>query len=78
MSRRLTAAHARDLIDAGAVRAVSIEPAPGDGWAVVMRVGMEARPIASARQDVRTWRSLDTVSRFLDGLGVAGAEIRFR
>jgi len=64
------------LLEAGSVRSVSIEPAPREGWAVVLRVGMNERPIASQRQDVRTWASLDTLIGWLRRLGVADAAIR--
>lgn len=77
MSRRgVLEPEARMLVEAGAVRSVSIEPAPGDGWAVVLRVGMDERPVASKREDVRTWASLDTLIGWLRRLGVAGAAIR--
>lgn len=73
---RLTEREARLLIEAGAVRSVAIEPAPGQGWAVVLRVGMDERPVASDRSDVRTWASLDTLTGWLRRLGVADASIR--
>lgn len=73
---RLTEREARVLIEAGAVRSVAIEPAPGQGWAVVLRVGMDERPVASDRSDVRTWASLDTLTGWLRRLGVADASIR--
>ncbi len=75
---RLTEREARVLIEAGAVRSVAIEPAPGQGWAVVLRVGMEERPVASDRSDVRTWASLDTLIRWLKKLGVSGATIKIQ
>lgn len=73
---RLTEREARVLIEAGAVRSVAIEPAHGQGWAVVLRVGMDERPVASDRSDVRTWASLDTLTGWLRRLGVADASIR--
>ncbi|MDG4868699.1 hypothetical protein P8631_11875 [Guyparkeria sp. 1SP6A2] len=77
MSRRgVLESEARMLVESGAVRSVSIEPAPGDGWAVVLRVGMDERPIRSKREDVRTWASLDTLIGWLRRLGVADAAIR--
>ena len=72
----LSEREARTLIEAGAVRSVAIEPAPGSGWAVVLRIGMDERPIASKREDVRTWAKLDTVAGWLRALGVADASIR--
>lgn len=77
MSRHgLSEREARVLLEAGSVRSVSIEPAPGDGWAVVFRIGMQERPIASQRQDVRTWASLDTLIGWMRRMGVADAAIR--
>ncbi|MFW6354565.1 MAG: hypothetical protein ACOC3I_09295 [Verrucomicrobiota bacterium] len=69
---------ARMLVEAGAVRSVQIEPAPGQGWAVVLRIGMEERPLASKRESVRTWASLDTVAAWLKRLGVADASLRIQ
>ena len=68
-------ASARLLVEAGAVRGVSIEPA-GDRWAVVLRVGMEERPVCSVRESVRTWANLDTIARWLRNLGIRDASIR--
>jgi len=64
------------LLDAGAVRSASIEPAPGAGWSVVVRVGMEERPVSSVRHDVRTWKKLDTLTRWLQEAGVSEAFIK--
>ena len=79
MSRRgVLESEARMLVESGAVRSVSIEPAPGDGWAVVLRVGLDERPVRSKREDVRTWSSVDTLVRWLKRLGVADASIRLQ
>ena len=64
------------LLDAGAVRSVSIEPAPGAGWAVVVRVGMEERPISSVRHDVRTWKKLDTLANWLINAGLRDVNLQ--
>jgi len=79
VSRRgVLESEARMLVESGAVRSVSIEPAPGDGWAVVLRVGLDERPVRSKREDVRTWSSVDTLVRWLKRLGVADASIRLQ
>jgi len=79
VSRRgVLESEARMLVESGAVRSVSVEPAPGDGWAVVLRVGMDERPVRSKREDVRTWSSLDTLAGWLRRLGVADASIRIQ
>jgi len=63
---------------AGAIRSVSIEPAPGDGWAVVLRIGMEERALSSARKEVRIWKRVDAVVRWLADIGVTEAVVRTR
>lgn len=69
---------ARALAAAGAIRSVSIEPAPGDGWAVVLRIGMEERALSSARKEVRVWKRVDAVIRWLSEIGVTEAIVRTR
>jgi len=69
---------ARALAQAGAIRSVSIEPAPGDGWVVVLRIGMEERPLMSTRKQVRIWKRIDAVVRWLADMGIAEAVVRTR
>lgn len=79
MSRRgIEEREARALGEAGAIRSVSIERAPGDGWAVVLRVGMEERVVKSRREDVRTWATLDAAAKWVGRVGVAEAVVRVR
>lgn len=75
MRRGLLEPEARLLIESKAVRGVQIVPA-GGRWAVVLLIGLQERPIASKREDVRTWASLDTVAGWLKGLGLAEASLR--
>lgn len=69
---------ARALAYAGAIRSVTVEPAPGEGWAVIFRIGMEERPLMSARREVRTWKRVDAVIRWLADIGISEAVVRTR
>ena len=69
----------RILVHAGSVRKITIQPAPWNGkerWAVVIKLGMEEATIRSAREDVRTWASLDSLARWLKTQGVGIVELR--
>ena len=71
MSDAITEATLRELLDSGAVRAVTIV-AQGNAWAVQVEVGTRWRVLRSARDDVRWWKSLDRLARWLrEDLGVA-------
>lgn len=69
----------RILINAGSVRKITIQPAPWNGkdrWAVVLKLGMDEATVRSAREDVRTWASLDSLVRWLKAQGCGVAELR--
>ena len=69
----------RILVNAGSVRKVTIQLAPWNGrdrWAVVLKLGMEEATIQSARTEVRTWASLDSLARWLKAQGCGVAELR--
>ena len=69
----------RILVNAGSVRKVTIQPAPWNGkerWAVVLKLGMDEATIKSARTEVRTWASLDSLARWLKTQGVGIVELR--
>ena len=69
----------RILVHAGSVRKITIQPASWNGkerWAVVIKLGMEEATIRSAREDVRTWASLDSLARWLKAQGVGIVELR--
>ncbi|OOC08864.1 hypothetical protein [Thioalkalivibrio halophilus] len=70
MSDAITEATLRELLDSGAVRAVTIV-AQGNAWAVQVEVGTRWRVLRSARDDVRWWKSLDRLARWLHGLGIS-------
>ncbi|WP_440998140.1 hypothetical protein [Arhodomonas sp. SL1] len=66
----------RELVDAGSVRDLrAVQSATGD-WALVAKIGMTERALRSQREDVRTWRKLDTVYRYArETLGINRLEI---
>ena len=69
----------RILVNAGSVRKITLQPAPWNGkdrWAVVIKLGMDEAVIKSAREDVRTWASLDSLARWLKTQGVGIVELR--
>ena len=69
----------RILVNAGSVRKVTIQLAPWNGrerWAVVLKLGMEEATIQSARTEVLTWVSLDSLARWLKAQGCGVAELR--
>ena len=77
--QRITEETFRILVNAGSVRKVTIQPAPWNGrerWAVVLKLGMEEATIKSARTEVRTWASLDSLARWLKAQGCGVAELR--
>ena len=66
-------------MNAGSVRKITLQPAPWNGkdrWAVVIKLGMDEAVIKSAREDVRTWASLDSLARWLKTQGVGVVELR--
>ena len=69
----------RILVNAGSVRKITLQLAPWNGkdrWAVVLKLGMDEAVIKSAREDVRTWASLDSLARWLKTQGVGVVELR--
>jgi len=66
----LTEGTLRDLVEAGAVRNVSVA-AQGEGWVVLAEVGTRWKPVHNTRGRVKEWKSLDSLAGFLrDKLGV--------
>jgi len=61
----------RDLVDAGAIRAVQVV-AQGDAWCMEIQVGTAWRRLRSKRGPIRWWKSLDRLARWLrDEIGIA-------
>ena len=76
---RITEETFRILVNAGSVRKITLQPAPWNGkerWAVVLKLGMDEATIKSARTEVRTWASLDSLARWLKAQGCGVAELR--
>jgi hypothetical protein len=64
----------RTLVDAGALRKVQIV---GNGALlyVVVNYGTKTEKVLTQRGSLRTWASLDSVARWLRGLGLGKAEL---
>ena len=66
---------ARELVEAGSVRAASIIGQPG-GYAVLLRVGMQERALSTKAGAPRLFTGLDAAARVLrDSLGLARFEV---
>lgn len=53
-----------DLASAGSIRALRAVQSADGSWALVAQIGLSERALRSSRQDVRTWRKLDTIARY--------------
>lgn len=76
MKKRMTTADAEFQARTGTVYGVEIVPLPGEGWGVVFLVGMQRIPVASTRSDVRSWRSIDTIAKWLQQIGLGEARLK--
>ena len=77
--RRIRQDHVDALVATGGVRAVTIEPAPGEGWAVRLRLGLSGEAVVSSHhRPVRVWRQLNTLVAWLRARGIGVAEIRLQ
>lgn len=70
----ITETTARELVGAGAVRAIQAVR-HGDAWAIVLRIALQDRVVRSQREPVRTWRSLDTLAGWVEQLGATQFEV---
>lgn len=73
--RRIRQPEVDALAAAGAIRSVTVEPAPGEGWAVRIRAGVEDVIVASQDRPVRIWRSLDTLAGWMRARGIGRWEV---
>lgn len=73
--RRIKQPEVDALAAAGAIRHVTVEPAPGEGWAVRLRMGVEDAVVASQDRPVRVWASLDTLARWMEARGIGRWEV---
>jgi hypothetical protein len=63
------------LVEAGAVRGAHVVGQKG-GWAVLVRYGMQERPLAAQRsRNVRLFRRFETMVSYLKGLGIARFDV---
>jgi hypothetical protein len=65
----------RELIATGVVRVLQVIHHGNAGWAVLVRVGVQNRVVRSQRENIRTWRSLDTLASWAAGLGAVAIEV---
>lgn len=81
MAKPVYEATVRVLFESGAGQNITIyrkpdEPRKGR-WAISFKVGEERFVVASKREDVRTWVSLNSAVFWLEGLGVNVASLEF-
>jgi hypothetical protein len=71
-TQTIDTAMAKRMVEAAAIRGVSIIGQPG-GWAVMLKLGTQEQPLGVQRGDKpRMWRSLDTCMAYLkDELHIA-------
>ncbi len=72
MPARETISHQtlRELAEAGAIRETRVV-ADGPAWLVVVRYGNRERVLAARNsRRVRTWSSLNSVTKYLQGIGI--------
>ncbi|MCI8212559.1 hypothetical protein AUC61_23800 [Pseudomonas sp. S25] len=65
----------RAMIEQNVVREARVSRLEGKGWYLAVRLGGPASswlPVRSKREAVRTWASLDTLTRWADGVGLRG------
>lgn len=65
MSNTIDTAVARQMVEASAIRGVSIIGQPG-GWSVILKMGVTEKPLGTQRTDKpRIWRSLDACMGYI-------------
>lgn len=65
-----------ELARAGSIRLLQAVQSADGSYALVAGVGLEQRTLRSKREDVRRWRSLDSLSRYVrETLGVNRFEV---
>lgn len=69
----------RVLFESGAGNNITIHPEPderGERWSISFKVGEEDFGIASKREKVRTWASLNSAVHWLKRLGVKDVSLK--
>lgn len=64
----------KELVAAGAVRSVQAIGIQG-GWTLLVRFGMTEKALAAQRGELRRWSKLETLIRFLRGMGIAQFDV---
>ena len=78
MSKSIYEATARVLFESGAGKNITLSPEAderGERWAVSFKVGEEDFVVASKREKVRTWVSLNSAVGWLRGFGIKDASL---
>jgi hypothetical protein len=75
MSKSVYEATVRVLFESGAGKDITIyhPQERRERWAIFFKVGDEKFVVASNREDVRTWASLNSAVRWLKGFGISEA-----
>ena len=79
MSKSLHENMARMLVSSGAVSrvtVVSVSDSQKKRFAVRFLVGADELPVASKREPIRMWSSLDTLASWLHDVGVSNVELK--
>lgn len=79
MSKSVLEPTVRVLFQSGAGTNITIYPEPddrGERWAITFKVGGEDFGIASKREKVRTWASLNSAVHWLKRLGIKDASLK--
>lgn len=79
MSKSVLEPTVRVLFETGAGNNITIRPEPderGERWTISFKVGEEDFDIASKREKVRTWASLNSAVHWLQGFGVKDAILK--
>ena len=66
-----------NLIEAGAIHGTHVV-GQSDGWEVVVKYGRIQKSLAAKRGEVRIFRKLDTLDRFLRGIGLVQYQVDAR
>ncbi|MGZ8941217.1 MAG: hypothetical protein ACXW00_00415 [Methylobacter sp.] len=75
-SKAVFEATARVLFESKAATEIKIYPETDERWGISFKVGKEDFVVASKREKVRTWVSLNSAVGWLKGLGIRVAALK--
>lgn len=75
-SKAVYEATARVLFESKAATNITIYPETAERWGITFKVGKEDFVVASKRENVRTWVSLNSAVGWLEGQGVKVASLK--